>query len=132
MLCTVQTMLEQGLYKPADVCRAEAAAKKQAKPTALHIKRVNKAGRPIKYEITDRLPADKSRWQRVVALFCQGKAWQFKQYPDEGDFKVRHSLWMMPEQRTSESMHAPGWQRLLELSDRENGATCPHSVFCGM
>ena len=102
----MQTMLEQGLYKPADVCRAEAAAKKQAKPTALHIKRVNKAGRAIKYEITDRLPADRSRWQRVVALFCQGKAWQFKQYPDEGDFKVRHAFWMMLKQGTPENRRA--------------------------
>ena len=90
-LRTLQALLEQGTYRAAETCRAEAAAAKQGKPAQVAIRRTIGTQRPVKFELTDRLPSDKERWSRVVALFCNGKAWQFKQYPNDL-FKVRYSL----------------------------------------
>jgi parafibromin len=38
--------------------------------------------RPVKFEIVDKAPSMNSeRWERVVAVICQGKKWQFRGYP---------------------------------------------------
>ena len=47
------------------------------------------AGRPVKYWVTDREPTDKKDWGRVVAVFCLGKAWQFKKWPFKVGARVR-------------------------------------------
>lgn len=61
-----------------------------AKPTSLSIKRRYKRSPSVKYRVTDEAPSrDSKDWQRVVAVFVSGKAWQFKDWPfkgaDEGD-----------------------------------------------
>lgn len=41
--------------------------------------------RKVEYELVDQPPSKgSSRWERVVGVICQGKKWQFKEYP----FKV--------------------------------------------
>jgi hypothetical protein len=69
---------------------ARAAAGGEAKPVQpLVITRPSKVDgkRPVKFEIFDKAPSMKSeRWERVVAVVCQGKKWQFQGYP----FPVRH------------------------------------------
>lgn len=77
----MQEFLEQGQYKAVEASRHEKAAKGEAKEAKSRIHRTIGRNRPIRYEITDRAPSDKATWDRVVALFCLGKAWQFKAYP---------------------------------------------------
>lgn len=77
----VQVFLEQGQYQAVEIARQEAAAIGQAKLPKDRIQRTIGRNRPVRYEITDRAPSDKATWDRVVALFCLGKAWQFKAYP---------------------------------------------------
>ena len=38
----------------------------------------------VPYEVTDVEPAHRRDWDRVVAVFCSGKAWQFKTWPFRG------------------------------------------------
>lgn len=73
--------LEQGQYQPVETSRQEAAAAGKGKASKDRIHRTIGRQRPIRYEITDKAPTDKATWDRVVALFCLGKAWQFKTYP---------------------------------------------------
>ncbi|KAL3133393.1 hypothetical protein ABBQ38_007261 [Trebouxia sp. C0009 RCD-2024] len=73
--------LEQGQYQTVETSRQEAAAAGKGKASKDRIHRTIGRQRPIRYEITDRAPTDKATWDRVVALFCLGKAWQFKAYP---------------------------------------------------
>lgn len=41
--------------------------------------------RSVSYELVDQPPSkNSSRWERVAGVICQGKRWQFKEYP----FKV--------------------------------------------
>lgn len=54
--------------------------------------------RKITYELVDQPPSKAScRWERVAAVICQGKRWQFKEYP----FKVwqpsagKSSQWLL-------------------------------------
>lgn len=58
------------------------------KPDLLMIKRQNAAGKSVKFEIRDKVPREGSKnWERVVAIVCSGKLWQFKKgYP----FSVRN------------------------------------------
>ena len=38
--------------------------------------------RPVQYELVDQAPSKHSeRWQRVVAVVCLGKKWQFSEFP---------------------------------------------------
>ena len=73
--------MERGQYQGVEASRQEAAAAGQAKLPKDRIHRSIGRNRPIRYEITDKAPTDKANWDRVVALFCLGKAWQFKGYP---------------------------------------------------
>ena len=73
--------LEQGQYQTVEGSRQEAAAEGKGKASKDRIHRTIGRPRPIRYEITDKAPSDKATWDRVVALFCLGKAWQFKAYP---------------------------------------------------
>ena len=56
-----------------------AGVKKEARGTFLR-----KVGRPkpVLYEVTDKNPT-KKEWNRVVAVFVTGQAWQFKEWPNE-------------------------------------------------
>jgi len=77
----LQAFLEQGQYESMETSRQGAAAAGRGKLPKDRIHRSVGRARPIRYEITDRAPSDKATWDRVVALFCLGKAWQFKAYP---------------------------------------------------
>ena len=46
-------------------------------------------GRPQPYVVSEKAPdkGDRATWSRVVAVFVQGKEWQFRDWP----FAVRHS-----------------------------------------
>lgn len=79
----LQTFLEQGQYNTVEASRHDKGAKGEAKEPKARIHRTIGRNRPIRYEITDRAPSDKAGWDRVVALFCLGKAWQFKSYPKQ-------------------------------------------------
>lgn len=79
--CCLQIFLEQGQYQAVESSRQEAAAVGKGKVSKDRIHRTIGRQRPIRYEITDKAPTDKATWDRVVALFCLGKAWQFKAYP---------------------------------------------------
>lgn len=81
LICCLQIFLEQGQYQTVETSRQEAAAAGKGKASKDRIHRTIGRQRPIRYEITDRAPTDKATWDRVVALFCLGKAWQFKAYP---------------------------------------------------
>lgn len=83
MCCVLQTFLEQGQYTSVEASRHDKGAKGEAKESKTRIHRTIGRNRPIRYEITDRAPSDKASWDRVVALFCLGKAWQFKSYPKQ-------------------------------------------------
>ena len=61
------------------------------KPSVVLVSRpsVVEAARKITYEVVDQPPSkSSSRWERVAAVICQGKRWQFKEYP----FKVKTSV----------------------------------------
>ena len=61
----------------------EAGGKKES--AAIFIRRIGRTP-PVEYQLTDRAPDRGSRdWQRVVAVFVTGAAWQFKGWP----FRVR-------------------------------------------
>ena len=77
----LQIFLEPGQYQAVETSRQEAAAAGKGKASKDRIHRTIGRQRPIRYEITDKAPTDKATWDRVVALFCLGKAWQFKTYP---------------------------------------------------
>ena len=83
MLLILQAFLEHGQYNTVEGSRHDKAAKGEAKEAKAKIHRTIGRNRPIRYEITDRAPSDKGTWDRVVALFCLGKAWQFKGYPQQ-------------------------------------------------
>jgi RNA pol II accessory factor, Cdc73 family, C-terminal len=55
----------------------------EKKPDVLHIKRPLPSGKSLRFEIRDRVPSNGSKnWERVVAVVCSGKLWQFKKgYP---------------------------------------------------
>lgn len=74
----LQDFLEEGSYKSNESMRA-AGVKKEARGTFLR-----KVGRPkpVLYEVTDKNPT-KKEWNRVVAVFVTGQAWQFKEWPNE-------------------------------------------------
>lgn len=38
----------------------------------------------VPYEVTDQEPKHRRDWDRVVAVFCSGKTWQFKKWPFPG------------------------------------------------
>jgi hypothetical protein len=78
--------LQDGQFVPLEQTAMVKSGEK--KPDLLHIKRQMPSGKTLRFEIRDRVPSDGSKnWERVVAVVCSGKLWQFKKgYP----FPVRH------------------------------------------
>ncbi|KFM26620.1 Parafibromin [Auxenochlorella protothecoides] len=68
-------LLETGTFKPAEGVR---------KSDRLIISRTMGRAKPVAYEVTDQEPRHRRDWDRVVAVFCSGKAWQFKKWPFPG------------------------------------------------
>ncbi len=54
------------------------------KSDRLIISRTMGRAKPVAYEVTDQEPRHRRDWDRVVAVFCSGKAWQFKKWPFPG------------------------------------------------
>ena len=78
-----QLFLEEGRF-----CSAEEAKKEGAKkPSEAVFQRSFGVRRPVSYVVTEKAPekGDKAAWSRVVAVFVQGKEWQFRDWP----FQVR-------------------------------------------
>ncbi|KAL6781820.1 hypothetical protein ACKKBF_B09540 [Auxenochlorella protothecoides x Auxenochlorella symbiontica] len=73
-------LLETGTFKPVEQCRAEGVRKSDR----LIISRTMGRAKPVAYEVTDQEPRHRRDWDRVVAVFCSGKAWQFKKWPFPG------------------------------------------------
>jgi RNA pol II accessory factor, Cdc73 family, C-terminal len=73
--------MQEGKFESVAAARAAHADAIQqpvvvARPSASDPKRM------IKYEIVDKAPsAGSARWERVVAVICHGKKWQFSGYP---------------------------------------------------
>lgn len=76
----VKEFLEKGIFVPPD----EARAKNPQKPSYERCMRTEGRKQPIKYHVTDRDPTKKEDWDRLVAVFCLGKTWQFKKWPFKG------------------------------------------------
>lgn len=77
----VREFLEKGVFVPPD----EARARNPAKPSYERCMRIEGRNPPgIKYHITDRDPTKKEDWERLVAVLCLGKPWQFKKWPFKG------------------------------------------------
>lgn len=75
---------ESGIFTPPQ----EQGALGVQRPEKVRIEReVN--GKKIKIDILDREPRDKKDWDRVIAVVCLGKPWQFRSWPfpgaDKGD-----------------------------------------------
>lgn len=77
----IKEFLEKGIFVPPD----EARAKNPTKPSYERCMRIEGRNPPgVKYHITDRDPTKKEDWDRLVAVFCLGKSWQFKKWPFKG------------------------------------------------
>lgn len=64
--------------------RARPQAGGQTKKDRLVVQRSMGREQPVAYEITDIEPRHRQDWERVVAVLCSGKAWQFKKWPFRG------------------------------------------------
>jgi parafibromin len=77
----IKEFLEKGVFVPPE----EARARSPQKPTYERCMRIEGRKHPgVKYHITDRDPTKKEDWDRLVAVCCLGKAWQFKKWPYRG------------------------------------------------
>jgi hypothetical protein len=76
--------LQDSEFVPLHETAAVKAGEK--KPEVIRIRRQTPSGKTLKFDIQDRVPRPESKtWERVVAVVCSGKLWQFKKgYP----FKV--------------------------------------------
>ena len=90
-VCCAQKLLEEGAYQTPDAARAAGARKQSLEVVARSIGREP----PVTYHVTDRAPDKASKdWERVVAVFVTGAAWQFKGWP----FKARSlASWLYRE-----------------------------------
>ena len=78
----MQKLLEEGAYQTPDAARAAGVRKQNLEVVVRSIGREP----PVTYHVTDRAPDKASKdWERVVAVFVTGAAWQFKGWP----FKAR-------------------------------------------
>jgi hypothetical protein len=93
-MLNARAFLEEGRYVPP--CDAGAAAAPGA-PRPAYVSVFRRAGRApppgdprpdkwpgVKYHVTDREPARREDWVRVVAVVVLGKPWQFKTWPFKG------------------------------------------------
>ena len=75
--------MQEGKFEgPASAKAAVQASGPLAQPIVIsrHSKLTPK--RPVKFEVVDQAPSAKSeRWERVVAIICSGKKWQFDNFP---------------------------------------------------
>lgn len=79
----MQSFLEKGEYKTAEACRQEGDLRKP--DGTVEIWRKQGRQKPVLYHAMEGCPArTDATWRRVVAVFVQGKKWQFKGWP----FKV--------------------------------------------
>ncbi|KAK2077895.1 hypothetical protein QBZ16_003763 [Prototheca wickerhamii] len=69
-----------GIFKTVEQCRAEGVIKQDR----IVIERTIGREKAVPYEVTDVEPTHRRDWDRVVAVFCSGKAWQFKKWPFRG------------------------------------------------
>ena len=76
----IKEFLENGNFMTSE----EAMKRNPKKPAYERCMRSEGRKSPVKYHVTDRDPSRKEDWDRVVAVFCLGKAWQFKKWPFEG------------------------------------------------
>ncbi|KAK9823446.1 hypothetical protein WJX72_002818 [[Myrmecia] bisecta] len=76
----IRSLLEDGVYKTPEACKAE-GVKRQS---MLLINRTMGRPKPLMYHVMDKAPERSGDWARVVAVFVQGKAWQFKGWPYKG------------------------------------------------
>lgn len=78
--------LESGSFVPPQDAGMSTTTKR---PERVRVERMSKTGKKVKYDISDREPRDKRDWDRVVAVICLGKPWQFRNWPfpgaDKGD-----------------------------------------------
>lgn len=69
--------MQDNEFVPLEQTAAIKAGEK--KEDSLLIRRQTPDGKTIKFEIWDRVPREQSpNWERVVAIVCSGKLWQFK------------------------------------------------------
>ncbi len=95
-LC-LQHFLEQHEFKSAEACKAEGMVTRPDGIVEIWRKQGRPAGKPVLYHAMEGCPAKTdATWRRVVAVFVQGKKWQFKGWP----FAVRllfpftmHTAW---------------------------------------
>ena len=78
----VSAFLQDLIYVPAEQKRKEEAGKKPQNVTIAHRQRTTTDQRLLPYQVIDSVehltPDD---WKRVVAVFTDGKTWQFKGWP---------------------------------------------------
>jgi hypothetical protein len=78
-------LLQEGRFVQLEETEAFKAG--QQKPPLVHVKRKSGSDRTIVFEVIDQEPRKGStRWERVVAVICSGKLWQFKKYPFQACF----------------------------------------------
>ncbi|KDD72479.1 Cdc73 RNA pol II accessory factor, partial [Helicosporidium sp. ATCC 50920] len=76
----IKDLLERGVFTSSETLRQQGAPK----PERMRVRRTVGRATPVEYTVTDREPRCKEEWERVVAVFCSGKVWQFKQWPYKG------------------------------------------------
>lgn len=78
--CITSSILQEGRFVQSEESAAVKAGEK--KPDFVHVKRKCGSDRAVTFEVIDQEPRKGSiRWERVVAVICSGKMWQFKKYP---------------------------------------------------
>ncbi|KAK9838857.1 hypothetical protein WJX74_004666 [Apatococcus lobatus] len=79
----VKSFLEKGEYKTADACKQEGDLRKP--DGTVEVWRKQGRQKPVLYHAMEGCPAKTdATWRRVVAVFVQGKKWQFKGWPFKG------------------------------------------------
>ena len=79
-------MQEGHFLSTTDARAALDGAAKPVQPVVIARPSAADPRRQVRYEVVDKAPSTGSeRWERVVAVVCLGKKWQFRGYP----FKVR-------------------------------------------
>lgn len=76
----IRSFLEKGEFQTTE----EAKRVKPVKEDRAAIERTIGCKGPVKFYVTDKEPTSRSDWDRVVAVVCSGKAWQFKKWPFKG------------------------------------------------
>ena len=80
-----KSFLEKGEYKSWEEAREELEQSSKKKESHASVWRAMGKKDPsqddVEFVVTDVPPTKKEEWKRVVAVFCNGKAWQFKDFP---------------------------------------------------